>query len=104
MSTLNQIELEIPGSFTLDEILNGLIEVEELRNRNLTALAMLPDGPDGEHLNSATLVKQPVGVPFPVLLLVAVPAGGVPPPPGKKHLFDATIWVENKQTKVAAFR
>ena len=103
-----EIEMEIDGSFTLDQIMNGLIEAEQLKNRNVTALSILPDDPDGKHKSLAKLVKQPVGVPFPPLVLVKVPQGQLEPiktaQKPKKFLFSATIWVENKKTNVAAFR
>jgi hypothetical protein len=110
MPSPKEIKMEIPGSFTLDQILFGLIEAEEMKNRNVTEMKVLPDGPDG-HRSEATLVKQPVGVPFPQLLLVKVPSAGKLPSiiaaqlaDSKKHLFDATIFVENEKTRIAAFR
>jgi hypothetical protein len=105
---INQIEMEIDGSFTLEQISDGLIEAEEMKNRNVTAMSVLPDTPQGKHLSKATLVKQPVGVPFPTLVLLKVPAGQLEAvktaQKPKKFLFSATIWIENKQTEVAAFR
>src|ERR1700686_189281 len=98
MPTPIQIEMEIDGSFTLDQILNGLIEAEEMKNRNVTSLSVLPDGADGTHKSKAVLVKQPLGVPFPPLVLVKVPAGQLETiktaQKPKKFLFSATIWIE----------
>lgn len=104
----NQIEMEIDGSFTLAQISDGLIEAEEMKNRNVTAMSVLPDGPDGKHKSSATLVKQPVGVPFPILVLVKVPPGQLEAvktaQKPRKFLFSGTIWIENKKQDVAGFR
>jgi hypothetical protein len=100
----SSIELEIPGSFTLEQIMFGLIETEALRNRNVTAMSMLPDDDEGNHRNTATLVKQPIGVPFPTLLLVAFTGDAPDPVAGKALLFTSTLWVEDEETKVAAFR
>lgn len=106
--TINEIEMEIDGSFTLAQILDGLIEAEEMKNRNVTEMSVLPDGPGGKHLSKAKLVKQPVGVPFPVLVLVKVPSGQLEAvktaQKPKKFVFIATIWIENEKTDVAAFR
>ena len=106
----DETQVEIAGSFTLDQIVNGLIEIEQMRNRKVTALKMLPDGPDG-HRNQGTLIKQPLGTPIPQLVIVAVPAGANLPSiiaqqsmAGKNFLFKASIWVANQQTEVAAFR
>lgn len=97
----NEIEMEIDGSFTIDQISNGLAEAEQLKNRKLTALSILPDGPNGEHLNVAKLLKQPLGVPIPQLVLIK---SADDPPEGKTRLFGANIWVENTKTDVDAYR
>lgn len=101
MPTPVEIEMEIDGSFTIEQISNGLAAAEQLKNRKVTALSILPDGPNGKHLNVAKLLKQPLGVPFPqVLVIKAVDS----PPAGKTLLFKANIWVQNAKTDVAAYR
>jgi len=102
MSTpINEIEMEIDGSFTIDQISNGLAEAEQLKNRKVTALSVLPDGPDGKHRSAAKLVKQPLGVPFPQVKVVKASDS---PPAGKTLLFKSNIWVQNAKTDVAAYR
>lgn len=102
MSTpINEIEMEIDGSFTLDQISNGLAEAEQLKNRKVTALSVLPDPSAGQHLSLAKLLKQPLGVPFPQVKVVKA---SDPAPAGKTLQFKATIWVENAKTEVAVYR
>lgn len=102
MSTpINEIEMEIDGSFTIDEISNGLAQAEQLKNRKVTSLSILPDTPAGKHLSLAKLLKQPLGVPFPQ---VKVLQGSDPPPAGKTLQFKANIWVQNAKTDVAVYR
>ena len=99
-----------PGSFTLENIQNDLVVKESQRFENLTKLELLPDAPGGEHRSLATLKELPFGTLFGRLFLVAVPEGKmasvIADQDIKKRdfLFDAIIWVENKQTRVAAFR
>lgn len=95
------IEMEIDGSFTIEQISNGLAEAEQLKNRKVTSLATLPDGPDGKHKSVAKLLKQPLGVPFAQVLVIKAADS---PPPGKTLLFKANIWVQNAKTDVAAYR
>lgn len=102
MSTpINEIEMEIDGSFTIEQISNGLAEAEQLKNRKVTSLSVLPDKPEGKHWSVAKLVKQPLGVPFAQVLVIKASAS---PPPNKKELFKANIWVQNAKTDVVAYR
>ncbi|HLL73809.1 MAG TPA: hypothetical protein VK421_00815 [Pyrinomonadaceae bacterium] len=99
-----------PGSFTLENIQNDLVVKESQRFENLTKLELLPDAPGGEHRSLATLKEVPFGTVFGRLFLVAVPEGKMASVMAdqdikkRDFLFDAIIWVENKQTRVAAFR
>lgn len=97
----NEIEMEIEGSFTIEQISDGLAEAEQLKNRKVTALSVLPDGPGGRHRNLAKLVKQPLGVPFAQVLVIEATDS---PPAGKELLFKANIWVNDAKTDVAAYR
>lgn len=102
MSTpIDEIEMEVDGSFTIEQISNGLAEAEQLKNRKLTALSILPDGPDGKHKNVAKLLKQPLGVPFAQVLVIKAADA---PPAGKTLLVKSNIWVQNAKTDVAAYR
>jgi len=96
-----EIEMEIDGSFTIDQISNGLAEAEQLKNRKVTSLAILPDGPDGKHKSVAKLLKQPIGVPFPQVQVIKAASS---PPAGKTLQFKSNIWVENLKTDVAVYR
>jgi hypothetical protein len=102
-------ELEFPGSITLDELLNALTVQEVESTEKLVELKILPDGPDG-HRSLASLADRPIGVPFKPLLLVEVPSGQLDAikaeqsAQGRSFLFSATVWIENEQTEVAAFR
>ena len=98
---IDEIEMEIDGSFTMPQISDGLAEAEQLKNRKVTALSTLPDGPDGKHKSSAKLVKQPLGVPFAQVLVIKASDS---PPQSKTLLFKANIWVQNAKTDVAAYR
>lgn len=97
---INEIEMEIDGSFTIDQISNGLAEAEQLKNRKVTALSILPDTPEGKR-SAAKLVKEPLGVPIPEVQVVKA---SDPPPAGKTLQFEANIWVENAETDVAVYR
>lgn len=102
MSTpINEIEMEIDGSFTIDQISNGLAEAEQLKNRKVTAMSVLPDTPEGAHRSAAKLVKQPLGVPIPQVKVVLASDS---PPAGKTLQFKANIWVQNAKTDVAVYR
>jgi|SRR5881394_1790715 len=102
MSTpINEIEMEIDGAFTLDQISFGLAEAEQLKNRKVTKLAILPDAPGGKHLSVATLVKQPLGVPIPQVVVLKASDNA---PAGKTLQFKANIWVANAKTDVAVYR
>lgn len=102
MSTpINEIEMEIDGAFTIDQISNGLAEAEQLKNRKVTALSVLPDTAAGKHRSVAKLVKQPLGVPIP---RVKVVKASDPAPTGKTLQFKANIWVANVKTEVAVYR
>lgn len=102
-------QLEFPGSVTLDELLNALTVQEVNSTEKLVKLEILPDGPGG-HRILASLADRPIGVPFKPLVLVKVPAGQLEAikaqqtAQGRSFLFSATIWIENQQTEVAAFR
>lgn len=98
---INEIEMEIDGAFTIDQISNGLAEAEQLKNRKVTSLSILPDTPEGKHRNLAKLLKQPLGVPFPQVKVVKA---SDPPPAGKTLQFKANIWVANAKTDVAVYR
>lgn len=101
MASPKEIEMEIDGSFTMPQISDGLAEAEQLKNRELTALSVLPDGANGKHRSVAKLVKRPLGVTFaPVLVIKASDS----PPSGKKQLFKANIWVQDAKTDVAVYR
>lgn len=101
MPSPKEIELEIDGSFTLSQISDGLAEAEQLKNRELTALSVLPDRPNGKHRSVAKLVKRPLGGTFrPVFVIKASDK----PPSGKKQQFKANIWVEDAKTDVAVYR
>lgn len=93
-------EIEYPGSATLDDIQNDLVVKESNRSENLTKLEMLPDDDSG-HRTGATLTPLPFGTEFGRLVLVKASEAA---PAGKNLLFNATIWVENEQTDVAAYR
>jgi hypothetical protein len=102
-------QLEFPGSITLDELLNALTVQEVDSVEKLIKLEILPDGPDG-HRILASLADRPIGVPFKPLVLVKVPSGqlaaikAAQSAQGRSFLFSATVWIENEQTEVAAFR
>jgi hypothetical protein len=101
MSTpINEIEMEIDGAFTIDQISNGLAEAEQLKNRKVTSLSVLPDA-GGKHRSAAKLVKQPLGVPIPQVKVVKA---SDPAPAAKTLQFKANIWVGNAKTDVAVYR
>lgn len=102
-------ELEYPGSITLDELLNALTVQEVDSVEKLVGLKTLADGPAG-HRSLASLADRPIGPPFKPLVLVKVPPGQLEAikaqqsAQGRSFLFSGTIWIENAQTEVAAFR
>jgi hypothetical protein len=98
---IQEIEMEIDGSFTIDQISNGLAEAEQLKNRKVTALSVLPDTPGGQHRSLAKLLKQPLGVPIPPVQILKA---SDPAPAGKTLQFKASIWVTNAKTDIAVYR
>ncbi|MGZ8844945.1 MAG: hypothetical protein ACXW3C_00615 [Pyrinomonadaceae bacterium] len=100
-------KIEYPGSATLQDIENDLTVKEDNRHENLTVLEILPDDASG-HRSGATLTPVPFGTEFGQLVLVEVPAGKLDDVKTAQKpntfILSATIWIENKQTEVAAFR
>lgn len=99
--------IEYPGSATLQDIENDLTVKEDNRHENLTVLEILPDDASG-HRSGATLTPVPFGTEFGQLVLVAVPADKLEQiktaQKPNTFILSATIWIEDKQTEVAAFR
>jgi hypothetical protein len=100
-------KIEFPGSATLQDIENDLTVKEDNRTENLTVLEILPDDASG-HRTGATLTPLPFGTEFGQLLLVPVPTGKLEDlkkaEKPNTFILSATIWIENKQQEVAAFR
>lgn len=100
-------KIEYPGSATLQDIENDLTVKEDNRAENLTALEILPDDDLG-HRSGAILIPVPFGTEFGQLVLVTVPTGKLEDVKTAQKpntfILSATIWIENKQTEVAAFR
>lgn len=99
-------EIEYPGDCTLEEINNDLVVIESVRTEKLVELRIIPDGPDG-HLSLASMADRPIGA-IDRLVLVPVPDGDlesvIEEQAPNEFLFSATIWVEDEETEVAAFR
>ena len=100
-------KIEYPGSATLQDIENDLTVKEDNRTENLTELKKLPDDDSG-HRSEATLTPLPFGTEFGQLVLVTVPAGTLEDVKTAQRpntfILSATIWIENEETEVAAFR
>jgi hypothetical protein len=99
--------IEYPGSATLQDIENDLTVKENNRHENLTVLEILPDDDSG-HRTGATLTPVSFDTEFGQLVLVEVPDGKLDDVKADQapntFILSATIWVEDEQKEVAAFR